>query len=143
MILAVATFFMFVTNRDPMDDSPTWEATAGNQRIGVSVLCGASTEGKVAVEFRVDQPLLQLLNQRTMIEWRFDEAEARKSQGFWWTDRATLTGRDAEAFVQQIRSAKRLRARFASAIEGDVVMDMSVSDPSGAIGRVIEDCSRR
>lgn len=142
-MFAAATFFMFVINRDPMNDAPTWEATAGDRRVGISVLCGASTGGKMAVEFRVDQPLLELLNQRTMIEWRVDDAEARKAQGFWWDKRATLTGRDAEAFVQQLRSAQRLRVRFASAIEGDVVMDMPVSDPSGAIGRVMQDCSGR
>lgn len=142
-MLSTAALFFFLTNQDPMNDAKTWEARAGRDRVGVSVLCGANTKGQVAVEFRVDQELRELLNQRTIIEFRFDDGEAKRAHAFWWGNRATLVGRDASDFTDQIQQAKRIRARFAGAFGDDLTMDILISDPSKAIGRVIKSCAVR
>lgn len=139
-MLGIAAAFVFVINQDPMNDARTSEARLGNDRIGVSVLCGVDTSHQVAIEFRTDKALRELLNQRTIVEWRFDEGEAQRRQANWWHRRATMTGDDARTFVDGIRSASRLRVRLASAYQGDVVMDVSISDPNGAIEKVIQTC---
>lgn len=139
MISAAA--FVFSVWADPMTDEKTWEARIGDDRIGVSILCGAITSGKPAVEFRTGKTLYEFSNQHASIQWRFDDDAPEKRFGNWFEKRATLVGKDAELFIRQMGSSHRLRARFAAAYDGDVEMDTPVNDPQGAIAKVLKACA--
>lgn len=141
MSLLFAAAFVFVVSTDPMTDAQTWEARIGDDRVGVSIYCGAVTEGEMRVEFRAGRDLYELSDRRAAVEWRFDDGAAQKRYALLGDRRAVLTGADARSFVADAAEANRIRARLIPAYGEDIVFDTAISDPSGAIDRVRELCA--
>lgn len=143
MILSAASAFVLVLAKDPMSDAMTHEARLGNDRTGISVMCGAATGGKLAVEFRAGRTLYEYIGSKASVEWRFDEGAPAKAWGIWDGREAVLTGAEAEAFARGAADAVRLRARFAALTDGDIVMDTPLGGSSEAIGAVLSACGMK
>lgn len=140
-MLGALAAFVFIINQDSMTDAKTYEARVGEGRSYISILCGADTKGRVAVEFQTTQELAYFSDDRASVEWRFDEDGAQQRWANWFGDRATLVGRDAEAFVARARDAVRIRARIRTANADYVEFDARAVINRGAIDRVIESCA--
>lgn len=140
-MISVAAAFVFAVWSDPMTDQKTWQASVGDDRASVTILCGSITGGKPAVSFQTSTTLYKFGDQRASVQWRFDDGKPEKRWGNWFGDRATLVGKDAELFISQITVANRLRAQLAGAFDDDVFFDTPISDPRDAIGAVLKSCA--
>lgn len=142
-MLEMLAAFVFIINQDPMTDARTYEARISQGRSHVSVLCGASTGGKVAIEFQADRELAIYSDQRASVEWRFDYGTSEKAWANWFGDRATLVDEEADAFAAKAAKALRIRTRI-RAYDGEFVLFEAGPIINGeVIDRVLTVCAQQ
>jgi hypothetical protein len=142
-MLELLAAFVFIINQDPMTDALTYEASVGTDRAGISIYCGAASNWRMAVEFRSPSSLYEYGGSKASVEWRFDDGVPMKKYTDWDLRRTRFADRDAEAFAKSLSEAKRITVRLSAAYGDDVVLSTPVSDPDGAIGKVLSHCSVR
>ncbi|MBY0344542.1 MAG: hypothetical protein K2Q29_11870 [Sphingomonadales bacterium] len=139
-MLELLAAFVFMIHKDSMTDELTYEARLGDERQGISVMCGNATDGKLAVEFRADRILAEYSDQRALVEYRFDEGEFQRRWPHSFGERAAFIDKEAQEFAQQARSARRIRARIKTYSGEFVEFDTRILLNRQAVDRVLEAC---
>ena len=135
-----AIAFVYSVHTDPMNDGETHIADLGDQKAGVSVLCGELTGGRLAVEFRSPRSLRVYWNNESRVQWRLDDGISNNDFGVPGDRRVSIMGRDAEKLASEMQSASRIRARLYTSYGSDIDLDFQFEDPDGAVQRVIDAC---
>jgi hypothetical protein len=139
-MLGLLAAFVFITHKDSMTDELTYEARLGSDRQGISIMCGAGTDGKLAVEFRANRVLAEYSDQRALVEYRFDEGEFQRGWPHSFGERAAFIGKEAQEFTQQARTAARIRARIKTYSGEFIEFDTQILMNRQAVDRVLEGC---
>lgn len=143
LLAFLAGGFGYWINRDPFTDAETYVASIGNVDRGpaLSVECGASTGGKIAVRITPGFSLYSSGVPGTYSDrFRFDEAPPIELRVSYRGDVAFITGRDAERFVSGLRSSRRVVFELTDrALDGRIVR-MSTLGAVDALEKLMASC---